>query len=141
VHLKEVNLEALMLATRALALQFPDRTGRMPGQQQCYYKKQNFPDGVHGCIMGDALRMLGAEVPEDLEGKNIEQVFSLNLIAALSNCHMQWLREVQAVQDSGGKWSVAVYSADARFGNLNGLGSPYVRWTPTKDPADIFPTL
>lgn len=102
-----VTAEQIIAEVRRLAAEQPDFIYEKPaGSTFCLYKHGDGP----GCIMGQALNNLGVEVDEFTTGT----IGSVLIEKGIKTTRGQgdWLRDVQAQQDTRHTWAQSVADAD-----------------------------
>lgn len=109
-----VDLDALILAVRTIAAQHPDRIYKKVVVSKftttCQYKPSMQADGtMSGCIIGEALRMIGVST-DGLDPGTIDSHFRRVQLPDTQKTH--WIALVQQSQDASHTWSRAVQSAD-----------------------------
>ncbi len=117
-----VTVESLVQKVRELAAASPENLYRKPNEDKpyCSYHSGLCTNGSIGCIMGQALRLLGFDderlVRCDGHG-SIKEVLGSEQIPNASDdtdrgALAWWLREVQGKQDTGFSWGQAVAEID-----------------------------
>lgn len=82
-------------------------------RQRWLYSKGECSNGSCGCIVGQALAMLGHNVAELDKGNNCGNASHvLNRLGVGTQMERQWAHAVQAQQDHGETWGRAVAYAD-----------------------------
>ena len=114
----KVTTPALLEAIREIAAANPLKRYEKPdpSDQKCYY----FHDEQPGCIIGQALAVLGVEPFPELHS-NRAGVTDL-LITIIPEEELHAISRAQAAQDTGANWGDA---ADSMERSLSRAGSPF----------------
>jgi len=101
---------------RKIAEEFPDVVYADVRTLGCWYRPDKV--NVHGCIIGFALRRLGASIDEPIDARktaksiNAEWGRRSDVLGDSEPSELEWLQLAQTHQDNGGTWLACVTAAD-----------------------------
>lgn len=100
----------LVAEVRRLADEQPDFIYKQPSGSHCSYRPQG---GNDGCIVGQALRRLGWEVPFLLDDGPIDDNIQEGRFPVdATRAEARWLLSIQSWQDCGASWGKAIHYTD-----------------------------
>lgn len=114
-----MKVEDLIATVRKLITETPDNVYKPDNTVgRCFYNSGECKNGSHGCVFGQAFRLLGEEV-EDVSGGDPRDTGIVSIFWRMriyfTPQQADWCHTVQSCQDNRQSWSKALEIADKTY--------------------------